>query len=117
VSPFLDRIEIPAQAGALRGEGTLADRTHEEIADLFARARKANPTAPMSIAAAVAVGASETVAPFVHAFGNGIFSGLAGDPSTVARALSDLSQFGVDRCTVVELVPGSYALLAREIFG
>jgi hypothetical protein len=48
-------------------------------------------------------------------FGEGFEAGLAGPAAQVADALRAFERYGVDRVTLVELVPGSFDLLAPAL--
>ena len=50
-----------------------------------------------------------------RAFGEGFEAGLAGSATQVADSLRALERYGVDRVTVVPLVPNSIDLLAPAL--
>jgi len=121
VAPFADRVEVVPFAHVLRnGEADLAawsSGSPHDIARAVARARRANPDAPISLGVFVAAGGPERTARAVELFGHGWARGLAGEPRQVADTLLGYEQLGVERCTICELTPHSLDELAPSLFG
>jgi alkanesulfonate monooxygenase SsuD/methylene tetrahydromethanopterin reductase-like flavin-dependent oxidoreductase (luciferase family) len=116
VAPLADVVEVVAFAHVLR-DGRISGRAWssggpEDIGAAVDRARAANSLAPIQIGAFVAVGNSPEVRQFEDLFAGGSQEGLAGEPRRVAETLLSFERFGVSRCSLSELVPGSYERLA-----
>ena len=93
----------------------LATTTPDDVRALIARAREANPEAPIGLGVFVAVGDGPMVDAMAKMFGEGFEAGLAGPATQVADSLRAFERYDVDRVTVVELVPRSYDLLAPAL--
>ena len=79
--------------------------------------REAAPAVPVGMLAFVAVGDGPEVRAQRDAMGDGLLAGFAGEPAAVAEALLALSELGVDRVQVTEVVKGSVERLAPALLG
>ena len=116
IAPLLDRIEINPAGAAIRGGrldlAILAGTTPDDVRSLIGRAREANPDAQIGLGVFVAAGEGPMVDAMKAGFGDGFAAGLAGSPKQVADHVTALGDYGVDRVTLVPLVPASIDLLA-----
>ncbi|MEA3214026.1 MAG: hypothetical protein QOJ19_182, partial [Acidimicrobiia bacterium] len=116
IGPLVDRIEINPAGAAIR-EGRfnteiLASTSPDDVRSLIDRAREANSAAQVGLGVFVAAGDGPMVDALKAAFGAGFESGLAGSPQQVSDSVRALGDYGIDRVTLVSLVPGSFELLA-----
>ena len=116
VAPLADRVEVMpmyriARPGAIDPAKFAEGRT-DEIARLARRARAANPTAPLQVGVFLAAGTGAAVDSFAQMYAGGPLDGLAGEPGKVADKLLSFNDLGINRVTLVEIVPGSYRQLA-----
>ena len=86
--------------------------SRDEVDQLARRARAANPAAPLQVGVFVAAGAGAAIDGLAEMCAGGPLDGLAGEPRRVADRLLAFNDLGINRVTVIELVPGSYRELA-----
>jgi hypothetical protein len=74
-----------------------------------------HPEAPIGLGVFVATGEGRAVDSWSRRLDGGALHGLAGDAERVADTLHSYEAFGVTRCTLSELVPGTYEHLASVL--
>ncbi len=120
VTPLVDRVEVSIGranwSGRSRGD-VLATVTTDEVRGMVEAVREAAPAVPVGMLAFVAVGDGPEVRAQRDAMGDGLLAGFAGEPAAVAEALLALSELGVDRVQVTEVVKGSVERLAPALLG
>jgi alkanesulfonate monooxygenase SsuD/methylene tetrahydromethanopterin reductase-like flavin-dependent oxidoreductase (luciferase family) len=116
IAPLADRIEVVPFAHIFRGGDVdmagWSAGDPDDPAVAVNRARRANPNAPINMGVFVAAGNDRAVDSWSSRLDGGALHGLAGDPERVADTLHSYAAFGVTRCTLSELVPGTYEHLA-----
>ena len=73
----------------------IVDLVRDSVADI-----------PISFGCFVAVGSPRATAPLSRLFASGLAAGLIGPAEKVATTLRDLELVGVDRISVIPMVPG-----------
>jgi alkanesulfonate monooxygenase SsuD/methylene tetrahydromethanopterin reductase-like flavin-dependent oxidoreductase (luciferase family) len=121
IAPLADRVEVMpmfrvGRAGVIDG-AKFSEGVPDEIARLARRARDANPTAPLQVGVFLAAGSGPAVDGLAQMYAGGPLDGLAGHPRKVADRLLALADLGINRVTLIELVPGSYRQLAPLLTG
>lgn len=120
VAPLVDRVEIKASARATRAGhldfSIMASVTEDEVREQAARVRRVRANVPLGIFILTGVGADDpAVAAIKGALGNGYLGRFLGAPADVATALDELTELGIDRVQLTELVPGSHSKLAPHL--
>ena len=116
VTPLVDRIEIKASARGTRGGSmdipVMATVTIDEVRRNIDRVKAVSGEIPIGIFILTSAGSDPMVRNFKEMFGTGFLSNFHGHPEAVAAALKGLSEIGIDRVQLTELVPGTQAALA-----
>lgn len=120
VAPLADVVEIKASARATRGGGrgggsdldVLATVQADDLRELVADVRAANPSAPLGMFALVAVGDSPEVRRRQEILGDSLYGGFVGAANEVAENLLSLEMLGISRVQLTESAPGSIEALA-----
>ena len=121
VTPLVDRIEIKASARGTRGGSmdipVMATVTENEVRQNIDRVKAVATDKPVSIFLLVSAGNSQAVQDVKAMFGGGFLSQFHGRPDEVGFALKRLSDIGIDRVQLTEMIPGSHDTLAPVLLG
>ena len=120
-TPLVDRMEIKASARSTRGGAldfaAVATVTEEEVKRNVARVKEVDPDMPIGIFLLVGAGDSPEVQGLRVQFGNGFLGQFVGHEEEVAGALQRLTELGIERVQLTELIPGSQHKLASHLCG
>ena len=119
VPPLVDRVEVlpfpqTSSSGVMleREVGSISTDDIRRIVDLV---RDSAANVPISFGCFVAVGSPGATAPLSGLFASGVAAGLIGPAEKVAITLRELEAFGIDRISVIPLLPGQESELIGNL--
>ncbi len=114
IAPLLDQVELKFGAttrGGTLDSGALSVSTRAELAAMVAQVRAVAPTVPVGVFAMVGVGDASETGALRDSLGGGLYADYVGEPARVLDELRSLSELGISRVQVAELIKGSISRL------
>ncbi|CAN5674223.1 hypothetical protein BH18ACT2_BH18ACT2_11290 [soil metagenome] len=118
VTPLVDRVELKfgrtTRDGAL-DLAALASVTRGELASMVDVVREVRPDIRIGLFTMIGAGDRAAVGPLADGLGDNLYGSFVGEPTQVLDNLRGLTDVGIDRVQITELVPGSTARLGEEL--
>ena len=118
IPQLVDRVEIALSGsahpmlGGIWDGSRLGQLQRDHVARMCDRIRTANPDVMLSCGLLFGVGEPAEVAPLQEALGHGLVASLLGEPEQVASQLATFEDLGIDRITLLPMLPDSHATIA-----